>query len=115
MPLLNDAGLSRPTDQDRRGWVWIVTILSIIYSLCFLGARIFGKYGLLWFDDAVLGVAYVRRSLPIHRETTDMLIPMQVLSIAYWALSMKALSLGLGVDLPGLGWLYRAGDVSSVR
>ena len=62
MPLLSDAGLSKPTELDRRGWVWIITILSIVYSVCFLGARIFGKYGLLWWDDAVLASAYVGRS-----------------------------------------------------
>ena len=55
----DDAGFSRPTADDHRGWLWVVTILSIIYSATFFGARLFGKYGMLWWDDVVLGTSYV--------------------------------------------------------
>lgn len=55
-----DAGFSRPDEDDQRGWLWVVTILSIIYSVAFLGARVFIKYGQLGIDDIVLGIAYVR-------------------------------------------------------
>lgn len=55
-----DTGFSRPDEDDQRGWLWVVTILSIIYSVAFLGARVFIKYGQLGKDDVVLGIAYVR-------------------------------------------------------
>lgn len=42
----------------------VASILSLIYSLLAFGARITVKWELLFYDDAVLGVAYVRR--PTH-------------------------------------------------
>lgn len=54
-----DAGFNKPSTIDERGWLWFVCILAIIYSLSFYAARIFGKYGFLWWDDLVLGIGYV--------------------------------------------------------
>ncbi|KAK5677177.1 hypothetical protein LTS10_010366 [Elasticomyces elasticus] len=53
-----DAGLNKTTSTDHRGWLWVTTILSIIYTVSVLVARLFGKYGLLWYDDATMGLAY---------------------------------------------------------
>jgi hypothetical protein len=58
-----DAGFKTTTFNDHRGWLWITTILSIVYTVSILLARLFGKYGLLWYDDAILGFAYV--SIPV--------------------------------------------------
>ncbi|KAK4893432.1 hypothetical protein LTR49_028493, partial [Elasticomyces elasticus] len=57
-----DARLNKATFTDHRGWLWVTTILSIIYNISVLIVRLFGKYGLLWYDDATMGLAYVRNS-----------------------------------------------------
>jgi len=53
------AGFGKPTDSDHRAWLWVSTVLSILYTSCFLIARVFAKYGMLWWDDIILGLAYV--------------------------------------------------------
>lgn len=57
-----DAGFNKTTSTDHRRRLWVITILSIIYTISVLIARLFGKYGLLWYDDATMGLAYVRNS-----------------------------------------------------
>ncbi|KAK5706032.1 hypothetical protein LTR97_001018 [Elasticomyces elasticus] len=75
-----DAGLNKTTSTDHRGWLWVTTILSIIYTVSVLVARLFGKYGLLWYDDATMGLAYC-------------------IAIARWGILMQAAEHGLGADL----------------
>ncbi|KAK5739631.1 hypothetical protein LTR17_005115 [Elasticomyces elasticus] len=75
-----DAGLNKTTSTDHRGWLWVTTILSIIYTVSVLIARLFGKYGLLWYDDATMGLAYC-------------------IAIARWGILMQAAEHGLGADL----------------
>lgn len=53
------AGFDTPGDLDHRGWIWVAGFLALIYSLLCLGARAVGKWGLLWYDDIVLGVSYL--------------------------------------------------------
>ncbi|KAK3613030.1 hypothetical protein LTR56_028106, partial [Elasticomyces elasticus] len=53
-----DAGFNKTTSTDHRGWLWVTTILSIIYTISVLIARLFGTYGLLWYDDATMVLAY---------------------------------------------------------
>ena len=52
-------GFSTTTSVDHRPWLWTVGLLSLIYSALALGARVMSKWGLLWFDDAILTAAYV--------------------------------------------------------
>lgn len=49
-------GFTTPTDIDHRPWLWVTIILSLIYSFLCLGARILAKWGLFWYDDAILGM-----------------------------------------------------------
>ncbi|KAK5731428.1 hypothetical protein LTR17_011390 [Elasticomyces elasticus] len=56
-----DAGLMT-TSTDHRGWLWVTTILPVIYTIIVLIARLFGKYGLLWYDNVTMRLAYVRNS-----------------------------------------------------
>ena len=61
MPAMNDLhGFEPMTPSDHRAWLWVVSLLSLTYSFLCLGARLTGKWDLLWWDDAVLGLAYVR-------------------------------------------------------
>lgn len=53
-------GFSTPSDVDHRPWLWAATMLSCIYSLLALAARVTSKWDMLWYDDAILSVAYVR-------------------------------------------------------
>ncbi|QIW95586.1 hypothetical protein AMS68_001104 [Peltaster fructicola] len=55
----NDHGFTTPTGDNSRPWLWTVSLLSLLYSLLALGARITSKWDLLWFDDALLGGAYI--------------------------------------------------------
>ncbi|KAK3626087.1 hypothetical protein LTR22_023303 [Elasticomyces elasticus] len=81
MPTMTlDAGLNKATSTDHRGWLWVITILSIIYTISVLIARLFGKYGLLWYDDATMGLAYC-------------------VAVVRWGIQMHAISDGLGADL----------------
>ena len=57
---LSDAHGFAPVNlDDHRAWLWVVGLLSCTYSVLALAARITGKWGLLFWDDAVLGIGYV--------------------------------------------------------
>lgn len=73
------AGFEAPGHLDHRGWLWVAGILSIIYSLLCLSARAFAKWGLLWWDDIVLGVSYI-------------------FAFVNWGLIFASLTHGLGVS-----------------
>ena len=47
------------TPTDHRAPLWILSWLSLIYSLLFLGVRLAIKQKFWGFDDALLGVGYV--------------------------------------------------------
>ena len=47
------------TAWNHQAPLWVVTILSLIYSSIFLLARLAAKYKSLGLDDAILGLAYV--------------------------------------------------------
>lgn len=70
-------GFHTATAEDHRAWLWVrlkpppssnravdmsqvASILSLLYSVLCLAARLVGKWDMLWWDDAVLGIAYVR-------------------------------------------------------
>lgn len=70
-------GFHTATTKDHRAWLWVrlmpfstlsrpvdttqvASILSLLYSMLCLAARLVGKWEMLWWDDAVLGIAYVR-------------------------------------------------------
>ena len=58
--LLNDHhGFSTPTSVDHRAWLWATGFLGLVYTALALGARIISKWGLLWYDDALLAISYV--------------------------------------------------------
>ena len=46
--------------NDHAGQLWIVTILSLIYSLLSAMARVYIKHQMFGFDDLLLGLATVR-------------------------------------------------------
>lgn len=71
-------GFDTPGQLDHRGWIWVAGILALIYSLLCLAARAVGKWGLLWYDDIVLGVSYL-------------------CAIVSWGLIFAGLTHGLGV------------------
>jgi hypothetical protein len=52
-----NAGFQTPTSDDHRPWVWVVTLLSLIYSFLCLGARMLAKWEMFWWDDAILGMS----------------------------------------------------------
>lgn len=67
--------LSPLTSDDHAGKLWIVTILSLIYTLHVAVARVYIKYRMLGVDDALYGVAVVSINhstdhLVIHRLLT---------------------------------------------
>jgi hypothetical protein len=51
--------LSPITPDDHAGKLWILTILSLIYTLQVAVARIYIKYRMFGIDDALYGVAIV--------------------------------------------------------
>jgi hypothetical protein len=58
--LLNDHhGFSTPTSIDHRPWLWAAGLLGLVYSTIALCARVTSKWGLLWYDDAILALSYV--------------------------------------------------------
>ncbi|KAK3723475.1 hypothetical protein LTR37_001727 [Vermiconidia calcicola] len=90
-------GFETITTTDHRAWLWVrlhveveitsrpddirqvVSILSLLYSGLVLGARVTGKWELLHYDDAVLGVAYV-------------------FAFAHYGILFKAILCGLGAS-----------------
>ncbi|RGP73717.1 hypothetical protein FLONG3_6265 [Fusarium longipes] len=50
-------GLSPITPDDHAGKIWILTILSLIYTLHVAVARVYIKYRMFGIDDALYGVA----------------------------------------------------------
>ena len=81
-------GFEPVTPVDHRAWLWVrlppqhqqdcftdsfpsqvVSLLSLTYSALCLGARLIGKWDLLWYDDAVMGVAYVSEDGICNAET----------------------------------------------
>lgn len=77
--MIDGAGFVPTTDTDHRAWLWVTGFLALIYSLLCLAARVTGKWGLLWWDDLVLGGSYVTAFL-------------------HWGLLFTSLSHGLGVS-----------------
>ncbi|KAK3723948.1 hypothetical protein LTR37_001432 [Vermiconidia calcicola] len=70
------------TTDNRQAGLWIASLLSLIYSIVILCARLVVKWGNLGLDDIALAGAYV-------------------LSLAHWTITYTALSDGLG-KAPGL-------------
>lgn len=52
--------LSPYIPNDRTGYLWIVTILGVIYTVIVAVARLFVKFRVLGIDDYLLGFATVR-------------------------------------------------------
>jgi hypothetical protein len=52
---------SRVAFNDHAGKLWIVIILSLIYSAFTIMARVYIKYQMLGFDDLLFAFATVRR------------------------------------------------------
>jgi hypothetical protein len=59
---LAHGGFGTPTSDDRRPWLWVVSIVSCTYSVLTLAARLMAKFDILAAEDAILGAAYVRFS-----------------------------------------------------
>ncbi|KAK5007052.1 hypothetical protein LTR28_005736 [Elasticomyces elasticus] len=72
-------GLNPVFHDSHRAWLCVAAILSLVYSFLGLGARLYGKWGLLWYDDVILAAAYV-------------------FAVAQWGTLFKAISIGRGVS-----------------
>lgn len=55
-------GFGTTTPVDQRPWLWTIGLLSLVYSALALCARVTSKWGLLWYDDAILAASYVSHS-----------------------------------------------------
>lgn len=55
------SGFSPVTPKDHAGKLWIVTILSLIYTLHVALVRVYIKYGMFGFDDILFFLATVSR------------------------------------------------------
>jgi hypothetical protein len=55
---ITNAGFATPTSEDHRPWLWVVTLLSLIYSFLCLAARLLAKWDMFWWDDAILGMSW---------------------------------------------------------
>lgn len=71
-------GFVTPSDIDHRPWLWVCSLLALLYSLLCLGARFVGKWDLLWWDDLVLSIGYV-------------------FAVVHWGILFSALDSGLAV------------------
>lgn len=81
--------------SDHSPWLWVTSILSLIYALMVLGCRLLVKWGVLGLDDAALGVAYVRqRARPLEPATFANYA--QAFGLIHWGLIYAALHRGLG-------------------
>lgn len=54
--------LSPISPNDHSGYLWIATILGVIYTFIVAVVRLYVKFGVLGADDYVLGLATVRLS-----------------------------------------------------
>ncbi|PSK55251.1 hypothetical protein B9Z65_2640 [Elsinoe australis] len=68
------------TPTNHQPWLYVATLLSMMYAFSVLGIRIFVKFGQYALDDLVLVGGYI-------------------FGIAQWALTLSALELGLGKAL----------------
>lgn len=64
--LTSHHGFGTTTPVDQRPWLWTIGLLSLIYSALALCARITSKWGLLWYDDAILASSYVSHSCYVN-------------------------------------------------
>ncbi|KAG8623967.1 hypothetical protein KVT40_008943 [Elsinoe batatas] len=70
------------TSKNHKPWLYVATLLSMLYALSVLGIRLFVKYGAYALDDVVVLGGYV-------------------FGVTQWALTLSALQRGLGMA-PGL-------------
>ena len=61
--VIEGSRFSEWSPTDHQAPLWVVNILSPIYSLLFLCVRLIVKYKAWGLDDLVLGMAYVRNPL----------------------------------------------------
>lgn len=47
------------TPESHQAWLWIVSLLALIYSFLILGVRAIIKWRLYGLDDVVLLIGYV--------------------------------------------------------
>jgi hypothetical protein len=62
-PYSGSPRFSPVTPDDHAGQLWIVTILSLTYSTLVVTARGYIKYKMFGFDDILIGLATVSKSL----------------------------------------------------
>lgn len=72
-------GFTTPSDLDHRPWIWVAGLLSCVYSLLALAARLTSKWDMLWYDDAILAISYA-------------------VSFGHWGTLFSSISHGLGVS-----------------
>ncbi|EME48539.1 hypothetical protein DOTSEDRAFT_118977 [Dothistroma septosporum NZE10] len=76
--LITGHGFTTASDSDHRPWLWVCSLLALLYSLLCLGARFMGKWDLLWWDDLILSLGYV-------------------FALVHWGFSFSALGGGLAI------------------
>lgn len=87
---------SRIAPNDHAGQLWIVTILSLIYSFLGAMARVYIKHQMFGFDDLLLGFATVRLSTRPGTLLPWRLTDIQILHVAQSAAVFVGLKNGLG-------------------
>ncbi|KAK3680312.1 hypothetical protein LTR37_021347 [Vermiconidia calcicola] len=55
---IQPGGFGTPTQEDRRPWLWITIIVSSVFSVLTLSARVSSKWEYLGVEDIIIGVAY---------------------------------------------------------
>lgn len=61
--------------NDHAGQLWIVTILSLIYTALVAAARAYIKYQMFGFDDVLIALAMVRKRIwPRRHANIDQMI-----------------------------------------
>lgn len=61
--------------NDQTGYLWITTILGVIYTFLVAVARLYVKFRALGIDDYLLGFATVSFLFAFRASATDRLIP----------------------------------------
>lgn len=90
------------TPEDHAGYLWIITILGIIYTTFIAAVRVYVKLRLVGLDDFLLGIATVSvrvaqsNKLYIKKVPTESLVLVQVFHIAESVAVFCGLSKGLG-------------------
>lgn len=55
----DDSRFATVTPEDHSAWIWVAVLLSLSYSIVFLGCRVVDRLHRYGLDDLLLALAYV--------------------------------------------------------